>query len=175
MAFPKPSPPKMWTYLHSPHTNTIVLTIHINQWDVSRILVNNGSQAEILFLSTFKKMGYDKKQLKEPMKPIFGFSGKRIKPIRVITLPVLFGTPQNTHIEYITFDVVDMLYPYNAIFRWGLLNTFKTALHSGYLYLKVPATFGIITVFGYQKEARSIERGFTPGHKNVHFLRDDAE
>jgi hypothetical protein len=55
------------------------------------------------------------------------------------------------------------------------LNTFKTALHSGYLYLKVPATFGIITVFGYQKEARSIERGFTPGHKNVHFLRDDAE
>jgi hypothetical protein len=62
-------------------------------------------------------MGYDKKQLKEPMKPIFGFSGKRIKPIRVITLPVLFGTPQNTHIEYITFDVVDMLYPYNAIFR----------------------------------------------------------
>jgi hypothetical protein len=55
---------------------------------------NNGSQAEILFLSTFKKMGYDKKQLKEPMKPLYGFNGKRIEPVKVITLPVSFGTPK---------------------------------------------------------------------------------
>jgi hypothetical protein len=55
------------------------------------------------------------------------------------------------------------------------LNTFKVAPHSGYLCLKVLATFGIIIVFGSQKEARSIERGFTPGHKNVHFLREDAD
>jgi hypothetical protein len=33
----------------------------------------------------------------------------------------------------------------------------------------------VITVFGSQKEARNIERGFTPGHKNVHFLREDAD
>jgi hypothetical protein len=72
----------------------MVLTIHINRWDVSKILVNNGSQAEILFLSTFKKMGYDKKHLKEPMKHLYGFDGKRIEPLRVITLPVSFGTPK---------------------------------------------------------------------------------
>jgi hypothetical protein len=45
---------------------------------VSRILVDNGSQTEILFLSTFKKMGYDKRQLKEPTKPLYGFTSKRI-------------------------------------------------------------------------------------------------
>jgi hypothetical protein len=95
-------------------------------------------------------MGYNKKQLKEPMKSLYGFGGKRIEPIRVITLPVSFGIPKKPRIEYITFDVVDMLYPYNAIFRWGLLNTFKAALQSRYLYLKVPATFGIITIFGSQ-------------------------
>jgi hypothetical protein len=76
------------------HTDAMVLTIHINRWDVSKILVNNGSQAEILFLSTFKKMGYDKKHLKEPMKHLYGFDGKRIEPLRVITLPVSFGTPK---------------------------------------------------------------------------------
>jgi hypothetical protein len=86
-------------------------------------------------------------------------------------LPVSFGTPKNPCIEYITFDVVDMLYPYNAIFEWGLLNTFKDALHSGYLYLKVPAIFGIITIFGSQKKARNTKRGFAPGHKNMHFAR----
>jgi hypothetical protein len=55
------------------------------------------------------------------------------------------------------------------------LNIFEAALHSTYLYLKFPATFGVITIFSSQKEARNIECGFAPGHKNVHFLREDAE
>jgi hypothetical protein len=96
---------------------------------------------------------------------LYGFGGKRIKPIGVITLSVSFGTPKNTHTEYITFDVVDMLYPYNAIIGRGLLNTFKAALHSAYLSLKVPGTFGVITIFNSQKEARNIEHSFASGTK----------
>jgi hypothetical protein len=90
-------------------------------------------------------------------------------------LPSSFGIPQILHIQYITFNVVDMLYPYNAIFGQGLLNTFEVALHLGYHCLKIPATFGIISVFGSQKEAGNIEHGFTPGHKNVHFLWEETE
>jgi hypothetical protein len=52
---------------------------------------------------------------------------------------------------------------------------FKDALHSAYLCLKIPATFSVITIFGRQKEARSIERGFVPEHKNMHFLRENAK
>jgi hypothetical protein len=63
----------------------MVLTIHIDRWDVSRILIDNGSQVEILFLSSFEQMGYDKKQLKELTKPLYGFGGKRIEPVGVIT------------------------------------------------------------------------------------------
>jgi hypothetical protein len=66
-------------------------------------------------------------------------------------LSVSFGAPKNPRTEYITFDVVDMLYPYNAIFGQGLLNTFKAVLHSWYLYHKVSTIFGIITVFDGQK------------------------
>jgi hypothetical protein len=158
-----------------PHTDAMVLTVHIDRWGVSKILVDNGSQAEIHFLSTFKKMGYDNKQLKEPTKPLYGFDDKRIEPIRVITLPVSFGTPKNPHTKYITFDVVDMLYPYNTSFDRGLLNIFKVALHLAFLCLKVSATFDVITVFDSQKEARNIDRGFTLEHKNVHFLREDTD
>jgi hypothetical protein len=53
------------------------------------------------------------------------------------------------------------------------LNTFKAVLHLA--YLKAPATFSVITVFGSQKEARNIERGFALRHKNVHFLREDTD
>jgi hypothetical protein len=128
-----------------PHTDAMVITVHIDRWDISRILVDSDSQAEILFLSAFKKMGYDKNQLKEPTKPLYGFSGKRIKPV---ALPISFGTPKNPHIEHIIFDVVEITYPYSAIFGRGLLNIFEASLHSVYLYLKIPTSFGIITRFG---------------------------
>jgi hypothetical protein len=111
----------------------------------------------------------------KPSKPLYGFGGKRIKPVGDITLPVSFGTPKNPCTEYIAFDVVDKTYPYNAIFGRGLLNTFEAALHSAYLCLKIPATFRVITVFGSQQEARNIEKGFAPGHRNVHFLREQPE
>jgi hypothetical protein len=75
----------------------------------------------------------------------------------VTTLLVSFGTPQNPITEYISFDVVGMHYPYNAIFGRGLLNTFEAALHLWYLYLKIPTTFGVISIFDRQKDARNIE------------------
>jgi hypothetical protein len=93
-------------------------------------------------------MGYGQKQLKESMKPLYGFNGRRIKPIGVTTLPISFSTPQNPQTKDITFDVVDMLYPYYAIFVRGLLNTFEVALHSGYLCLKISTIFGVISIFG---------------------------
>jgi hypothetical protein len=153
-----------------PHTDAMVVTVHIDRWDVTKILIDNGSQAKILFLATFNKMGFDQKRLREPLKPLYGFGGKRINPVGAITLPVSFGTPQNPRNEYITFNAVDMTYPYNTIFGRGLLNTFKASLHSAYLCLKVLATFGVIIVLSSQQKARNIEKGFTPGHKNVHFL-----
>jgi hypothetical protein len=84
----------------------MVIIVHNDRWDVTRILIDNDSQAENLFLSAFKKIGYDQKQLKVLTKPLYGFGDKRIELVRVITLPVSFGTPQNPHIEYITFDVI---------------------------------------------------------------------
>jgi hypothetical protein len=115
-------------------------------------------------------MGFDWKQLRKPSKPHYGFGGKRIETVRAITLSDSFGTPKNPRTEYITFDVVDMTYPYNTIFGRGLLNTFEAALHSAYLCLKIPATFGVITIFITQQEARNNEKGFAPGHKECAFL-----
>jgi hypothetical protein len=44
-----------------PHTDTMVITIHLDRWDVTKILIDNGSQAEIIFLAAFNKMGFDRK------------------------------------------------------------------------------------------------------------------
>jgi hypothetical protein len=108
--------------------------------------------------------------LKEASKPLYGFGGRRIEPVGSISLPISFSSHGT---EYITFDVVDMSYPYNAIFRRDLLNTCEAALHSLYLCLKVPAAMGVITIQGSQKDARNMEQGFTLGHRNVNCLQDE--
>jgi hypothetical protein len=113
-----------------PHTYAIVIIAHIDRWDVMKVLIDNSSQVEILFLSTFEQMGFDRRQLKEASKPLYGFGRRRFEWIGSIPLPVSFGCLHNTRIEYITFDVVDMNYPYNVILESGLLNTFEAALHS---------------------------------------------
>jgi hypothetical protein len=56
-----------------------------------------------------------------------------------------------------------------------LLNTFEDALHSRYLCLIVSTTFRIISVFGSQKDAKNIEQGFMPNHKNVQFVREESD
>jgi hypothetical protein len=75
-----------------------------------------------------------------------------------ISLLVSFIDQENARTEYITFDVVDLYYPYNAIFGRCFANRFNIAIHMGYLCMKLPALHGIIRVHGRQKEARNIER-----------------
>jgi hypothetical protein len=58
-----------------PHKDAIVIMTHIDKWDVSRVLIDNGSKAKILLLSAFDQMGYGRKQLKEALKPLYDFGG----------------------------------------------------------------------------------------------------
>jgi hypothetical protein len=51
-----------------------------------------------------------------------------------------------------------MYYPYNALFGRGSLNAFEAIISYSYLYMKMPAINGVITVHGDQTEARNIEK-----------------
>jgi proline racemase len=53
--------------------------------------------------------------------------------------------------EVITFDVVDFVYPYNAIFGRNTINKFTAFIHQGYLLMKIPTTAGVILVYGSQR------------------------
>jgi hypothetical protein len=83
---------------------------------------------------------------------------------------VSFGGQENARIEYVTFDVVDLYYPYNAIFGRGFTNKFNAAIHMGYLYTKIPALHSIITVHDSQKEARNIEKAIYKSQHNINSI-----
>jgi len=71
----------------------------------------------------------------------------------------------------VTFDVVDLYYPYNAIFGRGFVNKFNIAIHLGYLCMKIPALHGTIMVHGSQKEARNIERAIYKSQRNINSIK----
>jgi len=71
--------------------------------------------------------------------------------------------------------VVDLDYPYNAIFGRGFLNKFNAAAHMGLLCMKIPALHGVITVHGSQKEARNIEKAIYKYFWNINSLDSTQE
>jgi hypothetical protein len=108
--------------------------------------------------------------LKLANNPLYGFRGKGTFPLGKIELSLSLVIALNARSEQITFDIVEMVYPYNAIMGQGSINKRKVAINRLYLYMKITGSQGVITVYGDRQVARNIERNFIPGQRNVHYL-----
>jgi hypothetical protein len=60
------------------HNDAMVIEVNIAGWVIGKILVYNGSSADILFLKTFEKMNLSQRMLHPPEYPLQGFGGKPI-------------------------------------------------------------------------------------------------
>jgi hypothetical protein len=162
--------------LHSaPHIDAMVINCSVAGWDLHKVLVDNDSQADIIFLHTFDRMGISHSLLKPSDNPLYGFGGKGTFPVGKIEVPLSFGVAPNARSEQVTFDIVDMVYPYNAIMGRGSINKFEAAIHGLYLCMKIPGPQGAVTVYGNQPTARNIERDFILGQRNIHCLTTQRE
>jgi hypothetical protein len=150
----------------------MVINCSVAGWDLHKVLVDNDSHADKIFLHAFDRMGISHNLLKPSNNPLYGFGGKGTFPVGKIELPLSFGVAPNARSEQVTFDIVDMVYPYNAIMGRGSINKFEAAIHGLYLCMKIPGLQGAITVYGNQKTARNIER---ERQRNVHCLTAQHE
>jgi hypothetical protein len=110
------------------HNDAMVNEVNVAGWVIGKVLVDNGSSTDILFLKTFEKMNLSQHMLDPPEYPLQGFRGKPIKPFGKISLPVFFGDLENSRTESLTFDVVDIYHPYLAIFGRGFMNKFNAVI-----------------------------------------------
>ncbi|XP_022886718.1 uncharacterized protein LOC111402570 [Olea europaea var. sylvestris] len=89
-----------------PHDDALVISAIVANFEVKRILVDNGSAANILSQEAFAKMGISSQQLKAVKTHLQGFGGGVITPEGVVELPLTLGSGQKQVTEMTSFQVV---------------------------------------------------------------------
>ena len=79
-------------YQH-PHDDPLVIRVVVANKMVHRVLINNGSSADIIFMSAFDKMGIGREKLESVNSHLRGLSGERIPPLGSVQLVLTLGDP----------------------------------------------------------------------------------
>ena len=109
--------------LHHPHDDALVVSIRVGDYNVHRMLVDNGSLADILYYPAFQQMGIDRTRLIPTNAPTVGFGGTRVLRLGAITLSVTVGDYPQQITRDVTFLVVDCSSAYNGILGRPTLNS----------------------------------------------------
>ena len=75
-----------------PHDDPLVIMLTIEGFNTRRILVDNGSSVDIIYLSAFQQLKLDPGRLRLFDFPLISFSGDRVYPKGIVTLTVVVGT-----------------------------------------------------------------------------------
>ena len=74
-----------------PHDDALVITLRIGGYDVKRVIVDQGSAAEIIYPDLYKGLNLKAKDLMPYISPLVSFEKKIIIPKGQVRLPVQTG------------------------------------------------------------------------------------
>ncbi|KAK3027560.1 hypothetical protein RJ639_042329 [Escallonia herrerae] len=137
-----------------PHDDPLVVTLRVGNFDVKRILVDNGSSAEVLFYEAFQRMNIPSDRLRKLDTPLYGFSNHPVICEGIIALPVTVGAPPNQAKLILDFVVVRVPSAYNAILGRTALNQLRAVVSTYDMKMKFPTENGVREVKGDQAVAR---------------------
>jgi len=137
-----------------PHTDALVVTLTIVNYQTRWILVDTGSSTDILFKSAFDYMGVPREKVVPVSCHLLGFAGEKVLPLGSSDLPVTAGTYPRQRVIMVKFLIVDRISAYNAIIGRTALNDLKAVTLTPHLSMKFLTEEGVGVVKGDQKEAR---------------------
>ena len=118
------------------------------------VFVYNGSSVNIIFASTFDKMGIGRERLEPVNTHLRGFSGEKVLPLGSIHLVLTLGDPPCQATTTVRFLIVDSPSAYNVLLGRPSLNAIKAIPSSYHMVIKFPTTNGVGMVRGDQRMAR---------------------
>ena len=133
-----------------PHDDALVVTLRIGGYDVKRVMVNQGSAAEIMYPKLYKGLGLKPEDLTTYSSPVVSFEGKMVVPKGQIRLPVQAGAD----VVEVDFIVVDAFSPYTAIMGRPWLHSLGAVSSTLHLKVKYPSGGQVLEIVGSQFMAR---------------------
>ena len=137
-----------------PHDDPLVVRAIVANKTVHRVLVDNGSSADIIFASTFDKMGIGREKLEPVNTHLRGFSEEKVLPLGSIQLVLTLGEPPCQATTTTRFLIVDAPSAYNMLLGRPFLNAIKAIPSAYHMMIKFPTVSGVGMVRGDQRVAR---------------------
>ena len=137
-----------------PHDDPMVVRAIVANTIVHRVLIDNGSSADIIFASAFNKMGIRREKLEPVNTHLRGFSGERVLPLGSIQLVLTLGEPPCQATTTARFLIVDAPSAYNMLLGRPSLNAIKVIPSAYHMIIKFPTIHGVGMVRGDQRVAR---------------------
>ena len=133
-----------------PHDDALVITLRIGCYDVKRVMVDQGSAAEIMYPDLYKGLSLRAEGLMPYSSPLVSFEGKVIVPKGQIRLLVQTGS-ETVEVDFI---VVDAYSPYTEIVAKPWLHTLGAVSSTLHQNVKYPSESQIKEILGDQAMAR---------------------
>jgi len=132
----------------------MVINVELENYAVKKVLIYQGSSADILYWATYKKLQLPTTAMLPYDEPIYGFSGKKVSTHGFIDLHIVFRDDAQTKTIPIRFLVVDVPTSYNVLLGRLSLNTIGVVVSTPHLAMKFPAPSGdVLTIHGDQQLA----------------------
>ena len=132
------------------HDDALVVTLRIVGFDVKRVIVDQGSGVEIVYLDLFKGLGHKIEDLDQYDAPLIGFDGNTTILKGMIQLPIQIGGK----VVSVNFIVVDAFSPYTAILARPWLHAMGAVSSTLHVKVKNPTNEGVVELVGCQLVAR---------------------
>ena len=111
-----------------PHDDPLVIRVVIANKTIHRVLVDNVSSVDIIFASTFDKMGIGREKLEPINIHLRVFSGERVLLLGSIQLVLTLGDPPCQATTAVRFFIVDAPSTYNILLGRPSLNAIRAIL-----------------------------------------------
>nr|XP_023870701.1 uncharacterized protein LOC111983264 [Quercus suber] len=132
------------------HNDLLVIMLMIEGFNTIRVMVDNGSSLDIIYLSAFQQLKVDLKRLRPFESPFVSFSGDKVYPRGIVALTVTTDSYPLQVTNKDNFFVVDSPSSYNVIIRRSTLNRWKAATSMYCLKVKFPTEQRIGKIKGDQ-------------------------
>ena len=137
-----------------PHDDPMVIRAVVANKTIHRLLVDNGSSADIIFASTFDKMGIGRERLELVNTHLRGFFGEKVLPLGSIQLVLTLGDPPCQATTIVRFLIVDAPSSYNVLLGRPSLNAIKAIPSAYHMVIKFATANEVGMVQGDQRVDR---------------------